>query len=514
MLSFPGFDVGFFTWMALVPLLLFICGSGLKSSSTIAFLCGVVFFTGVFRWILTFPGFTLLHQAILGVYVGVYFGLFALAFGFISRKWGMAPALFGAPFVWVSLEYTRSNMSFVSLPWGLLAHSQYQYPPVIQLASLTGVYGITFLIVMVNAAIAAMMLPLVCKSRKAETPYYERTSGTARAAIVGIAAASILFTLFYGHTTVSEPISGKGVRVSVVQGNIEQAKKWDPQYANFIMQTYANLTQEASKDHPGLIVWPETATPRAINKDPRLYAEVRQIARVSGTYLLLGSAQQQKFEVKGSRQLKYLNSAFLIPPEVQRAKNQRYDKIRLLPFGEYLPLKGTVPWSYVKVPNIGGYVPGKEFTVFQVPDFRFSVAICWESIFPDLVRRFVKNGAQLMVNITNEAWFGKTAAPYQFLSMNVFRAVENRVYLVRCANTGVSCIIDPYGRLVDRVKDEMDRDIFVRGVLSRTVIPFDSKTLYTLYGDWFAWLCLLCSAGFLLIAIFKKNPDRRSPDRP
>jgi len=142
-----------------------------------------------------------------------------------------------------------------------------------------------------------------------------------------------------------------------------------------------------------------------------------------------------------------------------------------MPFGEYLPHEDVIPWSWIKAGAIGNYLPGTEYTVFQLPEGRLSVTICWENLFSNLVRQFVKRGAQFIVNITNEAWFGETAAPYQFLSMSVFRAVENRVYVVRCANTGISCFIDPCGRVVDRVKDENGRDIFVRGIVTGSVIP-------------------------------------------
>jgi apolipoprotein N-acyltransferase len=195
---------------------------------------------------------------------------------------------------------------------------------------------------------------------------------------------------------------------------------------------------------------------------------------------------------------------------------QQYDKIGLLPFAEYIPLEQNIPWSYIKIPDVSPYMQGKEFTVFQEPGFRFGATICWESIFPDLVRQFVKRGAQFIVNLTNEAWFGETAAPYQFLSMSVFRAVENRVFVVRCANTGISCFIDPLGRVVSRVQDGSGKDIFVRGVLTDKVVLMDSDTVYTRYGDVFAWLNMGVASVFLLLALLrpylkKSRRNSRSP---
>ncbi len=490
--SFPNFDLGLLAWIGLLPLFIAIKGKKLRYSFIYSLICGMLFFVGIFRWILTFPSFNFLQQSLLALYLGSYFALFGSALNFISARWSLTHALWAAPFIWVSLEYIRSNLSFLALPWGLLAHSQYQYPMVIQIASLIGTYGISFLIVLVNSALAGLVLP---------APSLPRVpANRERRVLVATAAVFTAFTLFYGHWIISQPIEGNKVKISVVQGNIDQSKKWDRRYAEEIMQIYAELTQEAAKDQPTLIIWPETATPGPINQDIGLQMEVKDIAEKAGTYLLLGSAQHQKFAGKEKKDFEYLNSAYLISPEHKIARIQQYDKIRLFPFGEYLPFRGFIPWSYIGVPNKSNYVSGGEFTVFKLPGFRFGVTICWENVFPDLFRQFVRGGAQFMVNITNEAWFGKGAAPYQLVSISVFRAVENRIFVVRCANTGVSCIIDPYGRIIDRVKDEKGQDIFIRGVRSRWVTPLESNTLYTQYGDLLVWVAFIGSALFMLVA--------------
>jgi len=517
-ISFPKFDLGFLAWIGLLPLFCAIHDKSLKYSFLLSFIGGVLFFVGIFYWIFEITNFTLVHAVILALYVGPFFGFFGLMFNFISFRLGIRTALFAAPFIWVPLEYIRSNLSFLALPWGLLAHSQYQYPMIIQIASLTGTFSISFLIVMVNSAIAGMIYPSISRwdsqnlpspgGRRSILPRQRgRSLFVNRGRMVLIITAALLttLTLLYGYVVISQPITGNKIKISLVQGNIEQVKKWDRKYAREIMQIYADLTEEASKDQPALIIWPETATPGAINQDFRLHREVRNIAKKAGTYLLLGSAQHQKFAEKEKKRFKYLNSAFFIDPQSKLGKNQRYDKIRLFPFGEYLPFKDIIPWSYLNVPNTSEYEAGKEFTVFEIPGFRFGVIICWESVFPELVREFVRNGAQFMVNITNEAWFGKTAAPYQLLSMSVFRAVENRVFVVRCANTGISCIIGPYGRIVDRIKNEKGQDVFIRGVMSGWIIPLDSNTIYTRYGDIFVWVVFFGTVVFLVVALFKKR---------
>jgi apolipoprotein N-acyltransferase len=318
-------------------------------------------------------------------------------------------------------------------------------------------------------------------------------------------ALLLLFTLVYGYFTITTPITGNKVKISLVQGNIEQKKKWDLRFAREIMQIYSELTDEVLKNKPALIIWPETATPGSITQNPWLYMEIGKIVKNTGTALLFGSAQHQKFKEKGTQIYKYSNSAYLIDPETQPGRNQRYDKIRLFPFGEYLPYKEVIPWSHIGVSGLDNYLPGKEYTVFKHSVFRFGVIICWENVFPDLVRQFVKHGAQCIINLTNEAHFGKTAAPHQLVSISVFRAVENRIYVVRCANTGVSCIIDPYGRILDRVKDERGDDTFVRGTMTGCIIPLESRTIYTQYGDWLVWVAIVGSLVFLVVSFIKKR---------
>jgi apolipoprotein N-acyltransferase len=515
-LSFPPTDSSLLMWFALVPLVVFTHNRRSIPAFVFFFSCGVVFFTGLFRWVLHFPGFTLVHQAILGIYVGLFFGIFGLSFSWISRRISVPWGLFAAPFLWVPLEYLRTHLGFMSLPWGLLGYSQYNHPVIIQIASVAGVYGVSFLIVMVNSAVAALVLVALQAlfKRRGPDPHHGVTLG-AGIALVAVALVLVAGTLVYGRRALNKPLEEGTIRVSLVQGNIEQAKKWDRRYAAFIRETYEHLTREASAQHPDLIIWPETATAGVINRDVRLRSWLKKVARSANAPIMVGSAQYQKLGKRGNNDRKYFNSAFLIQPE-EKLADQRYDKIRLMPFGEYVPLRHRIPWSLIGVPDGGSYVPGTEFTVFETKGFRFGVTICWENLFPDLVRRFVEKGAQFVVNITNEAWFGESVAPYQFLSMNVFRAVENRRYVVRCANTGISCFIDPAGRIKARVRDQAGKDVFVRGTLTGTVQPRDSLTFYTRHGDLLVWISTGCSFIFLISALLgrpKKPSDTRTMSR-
>ena len=496
-------------WIALVPLFLALTGRGLLWGFFLSCAHGMLFFPGVFNWILQISYYKWYHHALLDLYFGVYFGIFGLGFAFILKRISLNIALWSAPFLWVTLEYIRSNFFFLALPWGLLGHTQYRYPMVIQSADLFGTYGISFLVVLVNAALMVMIHSVFTHFRSSlirlKTTLFKKTD---LALILG-AVLAVSLTLFYGQWSISRPITDRLIKVATIQGNIEQSKKWDPAYADEIMQTYADLTLHAALDHPALIIWPETATPGLITLVPKIYRKVENLVQKTATPLVFGSARHQKFQTDENQGLKMINSAFLMVPGGDNIELQCYSKIRLFPFGEYLPFKSFIPWKWIGVSSLSEYVPGEEYTVFQLPPNRFGVTICWENIFPDLVRQFVKRGAQFIVNITNEARFGKSDAPYQLAAISVFRAVENRIYVIRCTNTGVSCIIDSCGRIVKRLQDENGQDMFVRGILNGTIIPTESKTFYTRNGDLFPILAIAVSLVFIFIAWSKPLAKRK-----
>ncbi len=511
---FPPLKFSFLAWLALVPLFFALLSVRPAHGFFIALVSGGIFFIGIFHWILEITQYKWMHHALLDLYFGAYIAIFGLTFCLINVRRGAVAALISAPFLWISQEYLRANMGFLALPWGFLAHSQYENTSLLQIASITGAYGVSFMVVLGNAALTAIIFLLLNKICGIETLNLVKAKSRLSVGFVVTASLLIGFSLIYGKITAAKPLEGHKVKVGVVQGNIAQLQKWDPKQAKAIMQVYKNLTLQAAKENPDLIVWPETATPKAINLDPKLKNEVGSIAKAAASDMLIGSAQVYKFKLNAPKKTRYYNSAFLISDSNASKQIPRYDKIKLVPFGEYLPLRGKFPWSHLGVPDKQAFLAGREFTVFKRPSFQFSTTICWENIFPDVVRQFVNHGAQFIVNITNEAWFGETAAPYQFLSMNVMRAVENRVYVVRCANTGISCFIDPNGRIVGRVKSEQGQDIFTPGILCRTIVSLNAKTFYTKYGDIFAWGCHIFSLGFLMFAvtgrkgiIFRKEND-------
>jgi len=508
-LAFPPYSLGWLGWVALVPLLIAISTVNPRQGFVLSFISGIISFAVIFIWVFEVPGYKILHHFILGLYLGPLFGIFGFVVSLITKRCGFTLAGFVAPLILVSLEYIRSNMGFIAFPFACLGYTQHAHPLVIQIASVAGAYGVSLLLAVVNSAVAAFVLSLLYRSKNPNLRPNRHISNRGLVSIAGAAAFLTILTLFYGMKVVYEPTGGKKFKVSVVQGNIEQAKKWDRSYRNYIIDRYEELSRETSKDQPSLIIWPEAATPGFVLKDIALLQRTTQLIREINTYFLIGSAEYPKFQKGPLKVDQFGNTALFFSPDGKVLG--QYLKIHLLPFGEYLPYKETIPWSWIDVPNVTSTIPGKEFTVFQCPTYRFSVPICWEIIFPDLPRRFVRAGAQFLVNISNEAWFGRSVGPQHYVISSVFRAVENRVYVVRCTNTGISCFIDPYGRVVGRVKDEKNQDLFVRGVLTETVIPLESKTLYTRYGDWLIWICAGVSLIFIIVAFLRRKPDTDTP---
>ena len=485
----------------MAPFLISALSANALTAFCVSLVFGVVFFTCVFSWIFDVPGYHFLHHVLLGLYFGPLMGLFGWVINRISRRWNAAAALSASPFIWVSIEYIRSNLSFLALPWALLGHSQYQYPVIIQFASYTGAYGTSFLVAFANAAVAATILayyPVL-----AGDPPTRISAPSRQAAICMSLTAVVLIgaALTYGYVIVSQPIAGPAIKTAVLQGNINQEMKANPnRYSKFIMGKYTDLTRKALKDQPELLVWPEAATPGFVLKNLSLYQQITSLVQEADIYFLIGSSEYPKFAKPSSPRPKDIGNTALFFSPAGKVVGQ-YLKIHLVPFGEYIPYSGVIPWPGFIVPEgKNNYeIPGKEFTLFRIGHANFGVLICWEIVFPELFRTFVKKGANFMINVTNEGWFGKTAAPYQMVAVNVFRAVENRIAVGRAANTGISCFIDPHGRVTGRVKNN-NEDIFVEGYLTQKIPLSHQKTFYTRYGDIFVY-AILALTVFLIAAM-------------
>jgi apolipoprotein N-acyltransferase len=487
-LSFPNFDLEFLAWVALVPLLYSIEGKGLYRSFLLGFLTGMISFLGILYWIvvavhtygnvpLILSGFILL---LLVTYLSLYMGAFTYFTRLIQIRSGLQPILL-TPILWVALEYLRSLL-LTGFPWANLSYSQYLNLPFIQMADVTGAYGLSFVILLVNGT----LFLVIHQWSKKTFPFKE----------VIIAAIILLGFLIYGYLKMGridrQMTRNPPLKVGLVQGNIDQSVKWDKSFEIETLKIYEKLSFRVAEAKPDLIIWPETATPFFF-QDAREYQPfVLDIPKKTNAFLLFGtpSYRIQKGKVN------HYNSAYLVSPSGELVG--KYDKIHLVPFGEYVPMQDLLFFIGSLGEGIGDFKPGREIFNFSLPQGKFGVLICFEIIFPDLCRRFVKRGANFLVTITNDAWFGKTSAPYQHFSIATFRAVENRVFVARAANTGITGFIDPRGKIIK------EGGIFTEEALNGTIRLSSQKTFYTLYGDIFAWLCSALSVLLLAYALLQK----------
>jgi apolipoprotein N-acyltransferase len=496
LLSFPPVDWGLLAWIALVPLLLAIRSSSWKTAFGQGFIAGLVFYTGTLAWVVNamylYGKVPLLVSYVvlllLAAYCALYLALFTGLLRWVSTGFSSF-FLWGAPALWVSLELARTYL-FSGFPWALLGYSQHRQLPVIQVADLTGVYGVSFLIVLVNVLVAALI----------QTALAHVSIGESRVRVpwvrVTLALVVMSGSLAYGHWRLAPhpaQFSDHALRVGIVQPNVDQSRKWDAAFRRETIDRFESLTTVAAK-HSDFVIWPEAATPFLFEVEEDYRDELLRFVREHAVPLLFGSPAT--IVEKQSNQLRLLNSAFLISADGRIL--DRYDKIHLVPFGEYIPLKQILTFLDKLVVGIGDFFPGSAPEIMQGPGGRFGVVICFEVIFPNLVRHFVDLGADYMVTITNDAWFGHSSAPYQHFSMVVFRSVENRVYFARAANTGISGFIDPFGRVLQK------SDIFTEDVLAGEIRTGGPRTFYTAYGDLFAYGCVI-------LALFAPVLAGRSP---
>jgi len=486
-LAFPTTDWFLLAWVWLVPSFLCALEGAPRQALADGWLAGTAFFAVLLRWLdHTFQNYssipwpvTWLPILALAAYCGLYTGLVCASVSRLRGRLGVGWALAAAPALWVSGEWIRDWL-MGGFPWGLLGYSQHLELPVIQIAELGGVYIVSMLLVAVNAAISGLIV-----------------LGWRRSA-PGVTATALLLlaALAFGWWTLSRefgPAADRATRVvqiAVIQPSIEQSVKEDPGNRELTMHIYERLTRDAARTKPVAIIWPETAAPIFLRGDRALLARLVALSREVGAPLLVGSIDR----LPGPNG-KFLNSAFLLGDQGITAK---YDKIRLVPFGEYVPLSGVLGFVKQWAEFISDFAPGSRETVFPLPGAPFGTVICYEVISPALFRGFVAGGASFMTNITNDAWFGRTSGPWQHLGMLPLRAVENRVAIARAANTGISAFVGPDGRVGPTLP------LFERGILS-AAIPLRSRTtLYTRFGDWLVYLCLALSAAAWATAALRR----------
>lgn len=478
-LSFPNFNIWIFAWFGFVPVFFALKNKTLKQSFFLLLLTGIIFWWGIIYWLIHV---TLLGTAVLVLYLSLYFALFGLII--LPHTKNSAPyGLFLIPAAWVLLEYIRGN-AFTGFPWALLGYSQYLNLPLIQIANVTGAWGVSFLLMLSNVAIVEIIWSIKNK-------LWKRLKIT-----LMLLFCFLLLSLGYGYYQLSQKINAsQSLRIAVIQGNIPQELKWDKEYVSYILDRYSALSVSSSGGNPDLIIWPEAAVPGILGEDNTVYNTVFSLARRIETPILTGAVVEDNAN--------YFGSAILI--DKTGKVTQRYDKLHLVPFGEYIPLKKIFSFLETIVP-IGDIQKGKNYTIFKVmdkksnPEAKFAVLDCFEDVFPELAREFSRRGAEFLVNITNDAWYKRTSAPYQHLQASVFRAVENRLFLARSANTGVSGFISPTGKIISLIQDKTGNNIFIGGYLTENIPTLKPKlTFYTRYGDIFVIACLI----FILYGIIR-----------
>ena len=481
--------------MALAPLLVSLAGVSGWRAARLGYVTGAVSSVGLLYWtalvVIQYGGLALpvgiLVMVALCLAFSVFHALFGWGVGRLAGTFGPA-GLLGAPLLWAGLEYARTH-TFFSFPWVLLGYSQHALLPFAQTASIAAVYGVSFLVCAVSALLAYAAVAPRPRPR--------------RAALAGVALV-LAAAWAWGSWQMGRPVAETGrVTVGLVQGGVRQEDKWVPEYASANLGRHLQLTERAADAGARLVVWPESAVPFLFDEDPALAALLRGAVRRRGVYLFFGNDDRERLP-EGRR---IHVGAKLLDPSGELAL--RYHKIRLVPFGEYVPLQPLFTlggrFAAKLVREVSDFTPGTEAVTGPVDGHPVGGFICYEAIFPSLVRRFASGGAELLVNVTNDAWYGTTSAPHQHLAMAAFRAIENRRYLVRAANTGITAVVDPRGRVLEPTR------LFDTTVLVREVPFVAETTFYTRHGNVFAQAC--AAMALALVAATFRRPSTRMDGR-
>lgn len=472
--SLPAPDNGWLGWVALVPLMLACQGLRPRSAAGLGLIFGIVASFGIYGWLFEVPSFDMRHAIVLALYVGAYPAAWCAATAWVTHR--HISFTLAAPALWVTIDYLRAHAGFLALPWGTLAQTQHHNLPILQIASLAGEQAVTFLVVLGNAALVSLIL--------------QRAQQGALVAGVILALAHL-----WGASVLFSEQLGPTIRVVAIQPNILIGERKTEAGRRENMNRLEQLTHAAAADRPNLIVWPESAIPGNLQSDPLLIARLQSLSDTIGIPLVLGAAEVEKFATGDTAvtiDRRVFNTAHLLRPGEPLA--QPYRKRMLVPFAEYLPHPDIIPWPEWLAPRVSEMTPGKSAQLFNMTtDFSVGALICWENVFAPLARESVRNGAHLLVQLTNDVWFGHSAAPWQHNLMSVMRAVENRVPIVIASNTGPSQIIDGYGRVVASAPT-----IFTKGLATGSIHTGVGGTVYTAVGDVFVFGVLAWLGVFLV----------------
>lgn len=480
-LCFPTFDYAPLAFVAMAPFLISLCGKEGRSAFMAGLAFGLPYFFGTNYWLYhsmsKYGGLDVVTSCLLvfllAFVLSIFTGIFATLYSKRIRKTSL-PALFVAPLFWVLLEYLRSFI-FTGYPYSLMGYTQYANLKFIQIADITGVYGVSLLVVAINGAVADFF---IARKRRAEKPLFHLSPTMAGYAALALV---VIITLVYGYYRLEENYEGEPLNVAIIQPSIEQDRKWDPSYQRVVMQTIESLTEKAASS-ADLVIWPETALPFYYARDVRNTERLMYFINSISTELVTGAITVKVDNEK--QKVKLANSAILF--DTHGKQTGSYDKVHLVPFGEYVPFGNSI-LSFVDkmVTGIGDYTPGKSTALLRTSKGKFATLICYEAAFPGLVRSFFKKDGDFIVILTNDGWFGRTTGPFQNFTLSAFRAIENRKPVLRAANTGISGIFDSRGRLMNSTK------LFERTAIIHTVNTDKSRSFYSRFGDLFIYFCTI-----------------------
>lgn len=513
-LAFPNTSIAGLAWIA--PALFVAVALGTRGWRTfrVGYVAGLAHYLVSLSWLLHIPvrGYPILGWIVVSAFLALFPALWVwLTLEVRSAKcevqspdgpsvartdnwprrslWALAGAA-----SWVALEMIIARV-FGGFSWNLLGASQYQLLPLIQIASVTGVYGVSFLVVWVSLALFNAVGAIF------------RQPGNRHAwlgeIILPATALAIVFAL--GMRTLRAPAETSGeLRVTFVQPDIPQTMIWDARENDNRFRQLLALTTQALTNRTDLLLWPEAAVPKMLRFDEETQIAVTNLARSNGVWLILGS-DDGALRPGGTSEadVDYFNASFLVSPRGEVVAG--YRKRHLVMFGEFIPFTRWLPFVKWFTPITAGFTPGTRPVPFKIPErgVKTATLICFEDVFPHLVREYVEADTDFLVNLTNDGWFGESAAQWQHAATAVFRAVENGVPLLRCCNNGLSCVVDEHGRIRDVLRDAEGR-VYGPGLLSvalplRSVESRPPPTFYNRHGDWFGWTCVGLAALILAV---------------
>ena len=492
-LSFPKYGSGYLVWIALIPLFWAMREAiSIRQGVLLGFIAGMACHIGLIYWItyvVVNYGYLPIYLGIilmllLACYLSLYTAVFAAGIIFFRQKISLC---FVASVLWICLEYCKSYL-LTGFPWENLGYSQYLNHYFVQFADVSGVFGLSFLIVLANATLFEV---IVKKSKK---------EFILAMAVVLIIGGILIYGVNRSRQIDTILQNAAGTEVLLIQGNIDQSIKWNDGFQRETINIYEQLSLQNTPAKGSLIVWPETALPFNYQDVNDLQKQVRDISLKTENWFIFGSTSYEKAKVDTD----YYNSAYLLSPAGEI--KGKYDKVHLVPYGEYVPLRNIFPFIGKLTAGMGDFSAGSGYHPLTMNDKKIGILICYEGILPFAARSYKKEGAELLVNITNDAWFGATSAPFQHFSMAVFRAVETRLYLVRAANTGISAVVDPKGKIIAQTK------IFEKASLKENVKYSSIQTIYVKYGDILVLVCFGLLVFYFVLILLKgriRNAGRK-----